>query len=103
MEALEIAAGVSNSPPIHERQTGSIKHPRDIMGSANKQDSRPWTTFDPASEPIHPRLEDFLREPLADGNRNVMLPDGPKSGDAVAQLAQERAKEAIESVEKVLH
>ncbi|KAI1413184.1 hypothetical protein F5Y13DRAFT_189547 [Hypoxylon sp. FL1857] len=52
---------------------------------------------------VHPRLDDFLNEPMNDGNRIVMLPDRPGNAKTTIKEARKRAKMEIEKVDNVLN
>ncbi|KAI1136011.1 hypothetical protein F5Y05DRAFT_415606 [Hypoxylon sp. FL0543] len=54
------------------------------------------------NEPIHSRLDDFIMEPLHDGNRNVMLPDRLASKAAAVKESRERMKAEIDELTAVI-
>ncbi|KAI0106769.1 hypothetical protein F4814DRAFT_451981 [Daldinia grandis] len=54
------------------------------------------------NELIHPRIDDFIKEPLDSGNRNVMLPDRNSNVDSAIKASQERMEKDIEDKAKAL-
>ncbi|KAI2630249.1 hypothetical protein GGS26DRAFT_558501 [Hypomontagnella submonticulosa] len=77
------------------------------MDITNKRESHQKTTDQRSlvslHEPIHSRLDDFLKEPLDAGNKNVMLPDQSDNKIMVANKAKERVGGEIKKIMDVLN
>ncbi|KAI1657733.1 hypothetical protein F4813DRAFT_359377 [Daldinia decipiens] len=84
----------------------SVNHLSEDKSLTNHAGSQPAASGqNPAispEEPIHPRLDDFIREPLDSGNRNVMLPDRNANVDLAIKYSQERMEKDIENTAKAL-
>ncbi|KAI2776649.1 hypothetical protein F4815DRAFT_449076 [Daldinia loculata] len=84
----------------------SVNYLSEVNSSANHAGSQQAASGQnsPVSpnESIHPRIDDFIKEPLDSGNRNVMLPDKNASVDLAVKDSRERMEKDIENTAKVL-
>ncbi|KAI1464037.1 uncharacterized protein F4812DRAFT_444311, partial [Daldinia caldariorum] len=67
----------------------------------NQQAAPDRTPIVSPNEAVHPRLDDFIEEPLGEGNRNVMLPDKNIDADLAIRDSRERMERNIADTGKV--
>ncbi|KAI0837120.1 hypothetical protein F5Y06DRAFT_272032 [Hypoxylon sp. FL0890] len=80
-------------------QASEIKTTKKPASSRAGPAQRPLTS---PNESIHSRLDDFLREPLYAGNRNIMLPDGCSNKATAIKASCERVRTEIDKITDVI-